>query len=75
MSEITEKDKDLFVKILDRDKRTLHFLWDCAEGRVVTAGSSLFENVKGDPLDFLRDSGLIDEQYLPAFSVFAALLE
>lgn len=75
MSEITEKDKELFVKILDRDKRTLHFLWDCTDGRVVTAGSSLFENVKGDPLDFLRDSGLIDEQYLPAFNVFTARLE
>ena len=75
MSEITERDKNLFVEMLDKDKRTLHFLWDCAEGRVVTAGSSLFENVTGDPLDFLRDSGFIDEQYLPAFNVFSARLE
>ena len=75
MSEITERDKNLFIEMLDKDKRTLHFLWDCAEGRVVTAGSSLFENVTDDPLDFLRDSGFIDEQYLPAFNVFSARLE
>lgn len=75
MSEITEKDKNLFIEMLDKDKRTLHFLWDCVDGRVVTAGSSLFENINGDPLDFLRESGLIDEQYLPAFNIFSARLE
>lgn len=75
MSEVTERDINLFIEMLDSDKRSLHFLWDCVEDRVVTAGSSLFENVKGDPLDYLRESGLIDEQYLSAFNVFAARVE
>lgn len=75
MSDITDKDSKLFIEMLEKDKRTLHFLWDCTDGRVVTAGSDLFENVCGDPLDFIRDSGLIDEQYLPAFNVFASRVE
>ncbi|MGN1339656.1 MAG: putative bifunctional diguanylate cyclase/phosphodiesterase [Oscillospiraceae bacterium] len=75
MSAITERDKSIFIEMLDRDKRSLHFLWDCVEGRVVTAGSDLFENVNSDPLDYLRDSGLIDEQYMPSFNVFTARIE
>lgn len=75
MSKITEKDKNLFIEMLDKDKRTLHFMWDCTEGTVATAGSPLFENVNGDPLDFLRESGLIDQQYISAFNVFTSRIE
>ncbi len=75
MCEITEKDKKLFIEMLARDMKTIHFLWDCDEGRVTTARSTIFDNVKGDPLDFLRESGLIDEHYLSAFNVFSAQIE
>lgn len=75
MCNITEKDKQLFVQMLDRDKHSLHFLWDCTEDTVATAGSGLFETVKGDPLEFLRGRGLIDEQYLPAYNVFSSRIE
>ena len=75
MNTISQKDIDLFIDMLDRDKHSLHFLWDCAAGTIVTAGSALFENVTGDPLDFLRESGLIDEQSMPQFNVFSSRLE
>lgn len=75
MCKISKKDIDLFYNMLDQDKHSLHFLWDCTAGTVTTAGSALFENVTGDPLDFLRESGLIDEQSMPQFNVFTARLE
>ncbi len=75
MNKITEKDKDLFIEMLVRDKRSLHFLWNCAEGTIVTAKDSVFDGFRGDPLDFLRESGLIDEQFMPAFNVFASQIE
>lgn len=75
MCNITEKDKQLFIQMLDRDKHSLHFLWDCTADTVATAGSGLFESVKGDPLEFIRCRGLIDEQYLPAYNVFASRIE
>lgn len=75
MNIITEKDKELFIEMLGKDMRTLHFLWDCAEGTVVAARSTMFDDFRGDPLDFLRESGLIDEQYLPAFNVFSSQIE
>ena len=75
MNTITEKDKDLFFRMLDRDKNSAHFLWNCTDGTVVTAGSDIFRNVSGDPLDFLRESGLIDPQSLPSFNVFSSRIE
>ena len=75
MCKISKKDIDLFYNMLDQDKHSLHFLWDCTAGTVTTAGSALFENVTEDPLDFLRESGLIDEQSMPQFNVFTARLE
>lgn len=75
MCSISEKDKQLFIDILNKDKHSLHFLWDCTEGTVVTAGSDLFKGVTDDPLDFLRDSGLIDEQSMPQFNIFSSQLE
>lgn len=75
MCRISEKDKQLFIDMLDRDKRSLHFLWDCTAGTISTVGSTLFDNISGDPLDFLRESGLIDEQSMPQFNVFSSRLE
>lgn len=75
MGGITEKGRNLFFKMLDRDKNSAHFLWDCVEGTVFTAGSEIFENVSGDPLDYLRDSGLIDPQFLPSFNIFSSRIE
>lgn len=75
MCSISEKDKQLFIDILNKDKHSLHFLWDCTEGTVATAGSDLFKDVTGDPLDFLRDSGLIDEHSMPQFNIFSSQLE
>lgn len=75
MCSISEKDKQLFLDILNKDKHSLHFLWNCTEGTVATAGSDLFKGVSGDPLDFLRDSGLIDEQSMPQFNIFSSQLE
>lgn len=75
MCRISEKDKQLFIDMLDRDKHSLHFLWDCTAGTISTVGSTLFDNISGDPLDFLRESGLIDEQSMPQFNVFSSRLE
>ena len=75
MCRISEKDKQLFIDMLDRDKHSLHFLWDCTAGTISTVGSTLFDNIIGDPLDFLRESGLIDEQSMPQFNVFSSRLE
>lgn len=75
MCRISEKDKQLFIDMLDKDKHSLHFLWDCTAGTISTVGSALFDNVEGDPLDFLRESGLIDEEDLPQFNVFSSRLE
>ncbi len=75
MCSISEKDKQLFLDILNKDKHSLHFLWNCTEGTVATAGSDLFKGVSGDPLDFLRESGLIDEQSMPQFNIFSSQLE
>lgn len=75
MCKITEKDKKLFIDMLDRDKHSVHFLWDCEAGTIATVGSSIFDNVSGDPLDFLRESGLVDPQYLPSFNIFSSRIE
>lgn len=75
MCRISEKDKQLFIDMLDRDKHSRHFLWDCTAGTISTVGSTLFDNISGDPLDFLRESGLIDEQSMPQFNVFSSRLE
>lgn len=75
MCKITEKDQKLFIDMLDRDKHSVHFLWDCEAGTIATVGSSIFDNVSGDPLDFLRESGLIDPQYLPSFNIFSSRIE
>lgn len=75
MCRISEKDKQLFIDMLDKDKHSLHFLWDCTAGTISTVGSSLFDNVEDDPLDFLRESGLIAEEDLPQFNVFSSRLE
>ncbi len=75
MCKITEKDQKLFIDMLDRDKHSAHFLWDCVAGTVATVGSGIFDGVSGDPLDFLRESGLIDPQYLPSFNIFSSRIE
>lgn len=75
MCKITEKDQQLFLDMLDRDKHSAHFLWDCRDGSIATVGNSVFDRVSGDPLDFLRESGLIDPQYLPAFNIFSSRIE
>jgi EAL domain-containing protein (putative c-di-GMP-specific phosphodiesterase class I)/GGDEF domain-containing protein len=75
MCKITEKDKQLFIEMLNKDKNSLHFLWNCTAGTIATAGSAMFDNVTGDPLDYLRESGLIDEQSMPQFNVFTSQLE
>lgn len=75
MCRISEKDKQLFIDMLDKDKHSLHFLWDCTAGTISTVGSALFDNVEDDPLDFLRESGLIAEEDLPQFNVFSSRLE
>lgn len=75
MCKITEKDKKLFIDMLDRDKHSVHFLWDCEAGTIATVGSSIFDDVSDDPLDFLRESGLIDPQYLPSFNIFSSRIE
>ena len=75
MCKITEKDKQLFIEMLNKDKNSLHVLWDCTAGTIATDGSAMFDNVTGDPLDYLRESGLIDEQSMPQFNVFTSQLE
>ncbi len=75
MCKITKKDIQLFIEMLNKDKNSLHFLWDCTAGTIATAGSDLFNSVTGDPLDYLRESGLIDEQSMPQFNVFSSQLE
>ena len=75
MCKVSEKDVRLFVSMLDRDKHSLHFLWDCNAGTIVTVGCPLFDSVKDDPLDFLRESGLIDPESMPAFNVFSSRIE
>lgn len=75
MNKITENDMKLFIEMLSKDKRTLHFLWNCVDGRIATSRDTMFDGYKGDPLDLLRESGLVDEQFMPAFNVFASQIE
>lgn len=75
MNSISENDVRLFVDMLDRDKHSMHFLWDCTAGTIVTVGSPVFEDISGDPLDYLRESGLISPESMPAFNVFASRIE
>lgn len=75
MCKISEKDKDLFIQMLNKDKHSLHFLWDCEKGTIATAGSAIFDGLEGDPLDFLRESGLIAEESLSSFNIFSSCIE
>lgn len=75
MCKVSENDVRLFVSMLDRDKHSLHFLWDCSAGTIATVGCPLFDSVKDDPLDFLRESGLIDPESMAAFNVFSSRIE
>jgi len=57
------------------DEDTIHFYWSPVDNAVVQLTSELFPTDIRDPLDYLRESGMIEENSLPVFDVFCATIE
>lgn len=63
------------VDMMRADEETIHFYWSPRENVTVQLTSTLFPEDVADPLDYIRGSGMIDEQSLPLFDVFCAKIE
>ncbi|MCM1164924.1 MAG: GGDEF domain-containing phosphodiesterase [Lachnospiraceae bacterium] len=74
-AKIPEKYADRLVSMMQCDEDAVHFFWSPRDGVTVSLASELLPADVKDPLDWLRESGMIDEQSLPVFDVFCAKIE
>lgn len=73
--QIEPKYKDRLVQMMECDRETFHFYYSVADKVFFQISGDLFPEISGDPLDYLSDSGLIDEQSQPVFAVFCAKIQ
>ncbi len=75
ISDIPEKYRNKLVEMIASDSGTIHFIWDCVEGKTYSIGREIFNGEIGDPLDYIREHEIIDENSASAFDVFSAQIE
>ncbi len=75
LTNIPEKYRDLLADITSADEYTYHFLWNCAENEVFSFGKVFLPEGVCDPLDYIRESGMVAETSQDAFNVFCAQIE
>ncbi len=69
-SPIDSKYKERLVQMMEHDNETYHFYWSASDNTFFQMSGELFPEIDGDPLEYLENSGLIDEQSKNVFSVF-----
>lgn len=47
MCKITKKDIQLFIEMLNKDKNSLHFLWDCTAGTIARQAAPCLTTLQG----------------------------
>lgn len=72
---IPEKYVDRIVSMIQKDDDAIHFYWSPKDNVCFQLGTKLFPDDVKDPLDYIRESGMVDEQSLPVFDVFCAKIE
>lgn len=73
--DVTSIDCRKLVEMLADDAESLHFLWNCKEGRVLSIGRSYIPEDVKDPLDYMIENGYIDEASQSVFNVFSSQIE
>ena len=72
---ITENDCRKIIDMLVGDTGSVHFLWNCSAGTVKCIGCNYIPDGVEDPLDYIRGAGLVDENSLSVYDVFASQIE
>ncbi len=72
---IPEAYRDELIQMMALDSDAVHFLWDCIHGKTIAIGREFIPENTVDPLDYIRENGLVDESSLSAFNVFSAQIE
>lgn len=73
--QIESKYKDRLVKMMECDDDTFHFYYSVRDNVFFQINGNLFPELSGDPLDYLNESGLIEEHSLPVFAVFCSKIQ
>ena len=63
------------IEMMKQDEGCIHFLWCCSEKKVMPIGEIFIPEDCSDPLDYLRESGMVDNVSMGAFNVFCAQIE
>lgn len=75
MNKIPDKYAGKIISMMQSDEDTIHFYWSPADDVMIQLTSMMFPEDVRDPLDYMRESGMIDENSLPVFDVFCAKIE
>lgn len=70
LAELKEKFKDRLMKIMESDKKVFHFYYSVLDNEATPLNDDAFPDIHGDPLDYMRENGLIEEQYIPVYLLF-----
>ncbi len=73
--QIAPEYKDRLVKMMECDIETYHFYYSVTDKTFFQISGNLFPEISGDPLDYLSESGLIEEQSQPVFAVFCSRIQ
>lgn len=68
----SEDDRRLLIDTIAADKDSMHFFWNCREGRVVRLCGNLIPDNISDPFAYLNDKKYVKETSLAAFGMFCA---
>ncbi len=63
------------IEMMKQDEGCVHFLWCCSERRVLPIGDVFIPEDCSNPLDYLRESGMVNNTSMGAFNVFCAQIE
>lgn len=73
--QIAPECKEKLVEMMECDIETYHFYYSVADKSFFQISGELFPEISGDPLDYLSESGLIEEQSQPVFAVFCSRIQ
>lgn len=61
--------------MMAHDDSSIHFFYSVNDNTFFQLSGSLFPDISEDPLDYLSESGLVDEQSMPVFAVFCSKIQ
>lgn len=71
----SEDDQRLLIDTIAADKDSVHFFWNCREGRVVQLCGNVIPEGVDDPFAYLNDKKYVKETSLAAFGMFCAKIK